>query len=82
MVQSVQSCEVVNILNVPLTGVRGGELKVGVGSSVESAEAPVSPRSSAPRPLDFRLGRGMALGKANLSISIELAYFLKVLQTP
>ena len=41
------------------TGVRGGELKVGVGSSVESAEAPVSPRSSSPRPLDLRRGRGM-----------------------
>lgn len=37
-----------------LTGVRGGEF----GSSVDNA-APVSPLSSAPRPLDF-LGRGMS----------------------
>jgi hypothetical protein len=42
-----------------LTGVSGGELKVGMGSSVESADAPVSPLNSAPRPLDFRRGRGM-----------------------
>ena len=41
------------------TGVKGGVLKVGVGSSVERAEAPVSPRGSAPRPLDLRLGRGI-----------------------
>ena len=41
------------------TGVKGGELKVGVGSRVERAEAPVSPRGSAPRPLDFRRGRGI-----------------------
>lgn len=37
-----------------LTGVKGGEF----GSSVDNAAAPVSPLSSAPRPLDF-LGRGM-----------------------
>lgn len=43
------------------TGVKGGELKVGVGSRVEKAEAPVSPRGSAPRPLDFRRGRGIFL---------------------
>ena len=43
------------------TGVKGGELKVGVGSRVERAEAPVSPRGSAPRPLDFRRGRGIFL---------------------
>ena len=43
------------------TGVKGGELKVGVGSRVERAEAPVSPRGSAPRPLDFRRGRGILL---------------------
>ena len=36
------------------TGVKGGELKVGVGSRVERAGAPVSPRGSAPRPLDLR----------------------------
>ena len=41
------------------TGVKGGELKVGVGSRVERAEAPVSPRGSAPRPLDLRRGRGI-----------------------
>ena len=45
------------------TGVNGGELKVGVGSRVERAEAPVSPRRSAPRPPDFRLGRDMFLGR-------------------
>lgn len=44
-----------------LRGVKGGELKVGVGSRVEKAEAPVSPRGSAPRPLDFRRGRGIFL---------------------
>lgn len=44
------------------TGVKGGELKVGVGSRVERAEAPVSPGSSAPRPLDFRRWRGIFLG--------------------
>ena len=49
------------------TGVRGGELKVGVGSRVDSAEAPVSPRSSAPRPLDFRRGRGMIPAKQKTS---------------
>ena len=41
------------------TGVKGGELKVGVGSRVERAGAPVSPRGSAPRPLDLRRGRDM-----------------------
>ena len=45
------------------TGVNGGVLKVGVGSSVERAEAPVSPRGSAPRPLDLRLGRGIFSGR-------------------
>ncbi len=45
------------------TGVKGGELKVGVGSRVESAEAPVSPGRSAPRPLDFRRGRDMFSGR-------------------
>lgn len=34
-------------------------MKVGVGSRVESAEAPVSPRSSPPKLPDFRLGRGI-----------------------
>lgn len=37
-----------------LTGVKGGEF----GSRVDNAAAPVSPLSSAPRPLDF-LDRGM-----------------------
>ena len=50
---------IVNIGDCLLTGVRGGELKVGVGSRVDSAAAPVSPLSSAPRPLDLRRGRGM-----------------------
>lgn len=48
------------------TGVKGGELKVGVGSRVERAEAPVSPRGSAPRPLDFRRGRGIFLQGENI----------------
>ena len=39
------------------TGVSGGEENVGVGSMVERADAPVSPLSSPPRLLDFRLGR-------------------------
>ena len=43
-------------------GVRGGEVNVGVGSRVDSAEAPVSPRSSSPSPLDLRRGRGIAIG--------------------
>lgn len=38
-----------------LTGVKGGVF----GSSVDNAAAPVSPLSSAPKPLDF-LGRGMS----------------------
>ncbi len=37
-----------------LTGVSGGEGNVGVGSSVDNAEAPVSPRNSTPMLLDFR----------------------------
>ena len=41
------------------TGVKGGEANVGVGSSVDKADAPVSPLSSPPRPLDFRRGRGL-----------------------
>ena len=32
---------------------------MGVGSRVERAGAPVSPRGSAPRPLDLRRGRDM-----------------------
>lgn len=43
------------------TGDNGGEVNVGVGSSVDNAAAPVSPLSSAPRLLDFRCGRGIAL---------------------
>lgn len=39
-------------------------MKDGVGSRVERAEAPVSPRGSAPRPLDLRLGRGIVFEKA------------------
>ena len=34
-------------------------MNVGVGSRVERAGPPVSPRGSAPRPLDFRRGRDM-----------------------
>ena len=41
------------------TGVRGGDTETGVGSRVERAAAVLSPRSSAPRLLDFRRGRGM-----------------------
>jgi hypothetical protein len=44
-----------------LTGVSGGEGKVGVGSSVDNAEAPVSPRNSTPMLLDFRSWRGMCV---------------------
>ena len=44
-------------------GVRGGELKVGVGSRVESAVTPVSPRNSSPRLLDLRRrGRDIFIG--------------------
>ena len=35
---------------------------MGVGSRVERAGAPVSPRGSAPRPLDLRRGRDMEGG--------------------
>lgn len=35
-------------------------MKFGVGSSVENADAPVSPRNSAPRLLDFRRGRAIS----------------------
>lgn len=42
------------------TGDRDGDVKVGVGSKVDTA-APVSPRSSSTRSLDFRRGRGMLL---------------------
>lgn len=38
-------------------------MKVGVGSRVESAEAPVSPRSSPTKLPDFRLGRGILTAK-------------------
>ena len=41
-----------------LTGVNGGEMMVG-GSRVDTAGAPVSPRISAPRVLEFRRRRGM-----------------------
>lgn len=34
-------------------------MKVGVGSSVDRADAPVSPRKSAPKLLDFCRGRGI-----------------------
>ena len=55
------SIEIINTLGSrEHTGLAGGELKEGVGSRVDSAEAPVSPRSSAPRLLDFRRGRGLA----------------------
>jgi len=36
------------------TGVKGGVAKDGVGSRVDSADAPVSPLRSAPSPLDLR----------------------------
>ena len=39
------------------TGDRGGEANVGVGSRVDNADAPVSPRSSPPKLLDFLRGR-------------------------
>lgn len=45
----------------------GGDWKVGVGSSVDNAEAPVSPLKSAPKLPDFRRGRGI------LSLSRPLA---------
>ena len=41
------------------TGVGGGEENFGIGSKVDTAGAPVSPRMSAPSPLDFRRGRAM-----------------------
>lgn len=41
------------------TGVGGGEGNFGIGSKVDTAGAPVSPRMSAPSPLDFRRGRAM-----------------------
>lgn len=52
------------------TGDSGGEVKVGVGSSVDSADAPVSPRSSPPRLLEFR-GRGISICFQGLS-TIEI----------
>lgn len=52
-----------------LTGDRAGESgKVGVGSSVDNAAAPVSPLNSAPRLLDFRRGRGIV----SLSRTLDL----------
>lgn len=42
-----------------LTGERGGETIVGIGSRVETAGPPVSPRGSPVRPDDFRRGRAM-----------------------
>lgn len=42
------------------TGDSGGEENLGMGSNVETAGAPVSPRISAPSPMDFRRGRGIA----------------------
>lgn len=41
------------------TGVNGGETMVGIGSRVETAGTLVSPLMSEPKPLDFRLDRGM-----------------------
>ena len=55
--QRVQGKAMIGLVH---TGVKGGELKVGVGSRVERAGAPVSPRGSAPRPLDLRRWRDMA----------------------
>ena len=40
-----------------LTGDNGGVANVGLGSSVDNADAPVSPLSSPPRLPDFRLRR-------------------------
>lgn len=42
-----------------LTGDDEGEVEFEVGSRVDNAEAPVSPRNSAPRLLDFRRERGI-----------------------
>ena len=62
-------------------GVNGGEVKVGVGSRVESAETPVSPRSSPPRLLDLRRDRGMLepLGPKKIYINTReaLRYWIK-----
>lgn len=44
-----------------LTGDREGDLDEGAGSNVDKAAAPVSPRSSAPRLLEFCRGRGIPL---------------------
>ena len=40
-------------------GVKGGEVNCGVGSRVERAEAPVSPRSSSPTLVDPRRIKGI-----------------------
>lgn len=42
------------------TGDSGGEEILCMGSNVETAGAPVSPLISAPSPVDFRRGRGIA----------------------
>ncbi len=42
-----------------LTGDNEGEVMVGMCSIVDTAGAPVSPLMSAPRPLDFLLGRAI-----------------------
>lgn len=48
------------------TGVRGGDMIGGSVLRVETAGAPVSPRMSAPRPLDRRRARGRARGILSL----------------
>lgn len=54
-------------------GVKGGELKAGMGSRVESAEAPVSPRSSSPRLLDLRRVLDRVIVKNQSSIAMLLS---------
>ena len=46
---------------------------MGIGSSVDMAGAPVSPRISAPSPLDFRRGRVMPF--FDLELLLCLLYF-------
>ena len=51
-------------------GDKGGEVNRGVGSRVESADAPVSPLSSAPRLLDIRRGRGIVSRSRGLDLRL------------
>ena len=50
-----------------LAGDKGGEVNVGVGSRVDNADAPVSPRNSAPRLPDFRRGRDICYQRVRAS---------------